>query len=269
MSGPNEPLPPLQTAAGLQRVIDALASPVRREILWLVWDAELPAGEIAAAFDLSAGTISSHLATLRDAGLVEMRREGTFRRYRADRAAMTAVVRLLGSPDAKWTTADDLPERARATAATRYWVTVSTEVPLDQAETFACFATGERYSAWLGVPVTIVDGRFAAELEWGTRVRGHYDVIAAPDLIAMRWDFADETVPVPGSQLVAYLRCQPTSTGCRVEVDQQAEDAEQAEFLTLAWSMVLGRFAEYAGRGGIDSGPRPKRPKRRQQDPAP
>ena len=33
--------------SALQRMLDALSSPVRREILWLVWDAELPAGDIA------------------------------------------------------------------------------------------------------------------------------------------------------------------------------------------------------------------------------
>src|SRR3954462_1101120 len=69
--------------SALQPTLDALASPIRREILWMVWDDELAAGEIAAAFDLSAGTISAHLAALRDAGLVTVRREGNFRRYRA------------------------------------------------------------------------------------------------------------------------------------------------------------------------------------------
>ena len=40
----------------VQAIVDALSSPVRREILWLVWDAERSAGEIAASFDLTAGT---------------------------------------------------------------------------------------------------------------------------------------------------------------------------------------------------------------------
>ena len=247
----------------LQRTIEALASPVRREILWLVWDAELPAGDIAAAFELSAGTISGHLAALRDAGLVDMRRDGTFRRYRANRAAMAAVLPLLGVSDTKWMTADDLPERDLATVATGHWVTVSTDVPLSQEDAFACFVTGERYSEWLGVPVTIEARRFAAELEWGTRVRGFYEVVAPPDLIAMRWDFADDDIPVPGAQLVGYLRFHPTATGCLVELHQRAENPEQAEFLTVAWSMVLGRFTEYATGGNATRGPRPSRPKRR------
>ena len=36
----------------IQKVIQALTSPVRREILALIWDRELPAGEIAAAGNL-------------------------------------------------------------------------------------------------------------------------------------------------------------------------------------------------------------------------
>jgi DNA-binding transcriptional ArsR family regulator/uncharacterized protein YndB with AHSA1/START domain len=246
----------------LQRIIAALASPVRREILWLVWDTELAAGDIAAAFDLSAGTISTHLAALREAGLIDRRRDGTFRRYRTDRAAMATILPLLGVSDSKWTTADDLPERELTTTASALWVTVSTEVPLSREDAFACFVSGERYSEWLGVPVTIEEGRFAAELEWGTRVRGHYEVVAPPDLIAMRWDFADDAIPVPGAQLVGYLRFHLAATGCRVELHQRAADAAQAEFLSVAWSMVLGRFTEYAARGRTASGPRPSRPKR-------
>lgn len=247
----------------IQRTIEALASPVRREILWLVWDIELAAGEIAASFELTAGTISSHLAALRKAGLVDLRRDGTFRRYRTNRVAMAAVLPLLGRSEEKWTTADDLPERDLATAAAiGCWVTVSTEVPLSQRDAFACFMTGQSYSEWLGVPVTIDGGRFAAELEWGTRVRGHYEVVAPPDLIAMRWDFADDGVPVPGGQLVGYLRFHPIPIGCRIELHQQAGDADQAEFLTVAWSMVLGRFTQYAISGRTPGGPRSSRPKR-------
>jgi DNA-binding transcriptional ArsR family regulator len=61
----------------------ALAEPRRREILALVRDRELPAGEIARRFDVTRPAISQHLAVLRDAGLVTERRDGTRRLYRA------------------------------------------------------------------------------------------------------------------------------------------------------------------------------------------
>ncbi len=137
---------------------------------------------------------------------------------------------------------------------------MSTDVGLAPAEAFESFADGDRYSAWLGVPVTIERGRFRAELEWGTRVRGRYEVLAPPDLIAMRWDFDDDQVPVPGRQLVGYLRFLARGRGCHVEVHQEAQDAQQAQYLTGAWSMVLGRLKEYADLDRRTA--RPRRPKR-------
>ena len=66
----------------------ALSSPVRREILRLVWSDEKPAGEIARAFELTWPAISQNLRVLKEAGLVRQRRSGTSRLYRADRAAL-------------------------------------------------------------------------------------------------------------------------------------------------------------------------------------
>jgi len=65
-------------------VLHALAEPRRRAILRLVKDHERPAGDIAAAFpDVSGPAISQHLRVLREAGLVQERRDGTRRLYRA------------------------------------------------------------------------------------------------------------------------------------------------------------------------------------------
>jgi DNA-binding transcriptional ArsR family regulator len=83
--------------ADVQRVLAALSSPVRREILALIWDRELPAGEIAAAFDVTPLTVSQHLAVLRDAGLVTMTAQA-FRRYRGGRTCCaTSTARFAGS----------------------------------------------------------------------------------------------------------------------------------------------------------------------------
>lgn len=242
----NAPVTTPEADGDLQTLIDALVSPVRREILWMLWDGELPAGEIAARCHVSGGTVSTHLAALRRAGLVTMRAEGTFRHYRLDRGALEAALPLLASADSKWTVADDVPERNLAMTALEHWVTVHVDTTLDQAAAYESFADGARYSQWLGVPVTIDEGRFSTELEWGTRVRGRYEVLAPPELIAMRWDFDDDLTPVPGRQLVGYLRFLAQPPGCRVEVHQEAQDAGQAQYLTAAWSMVLGRFKAHA-----------------------
>ena len=66
----------------------ALSSPLRREILRLVWSDERPAGDIAKRFDVSWPAISQNLRVLKDAGLLRERRSGTSRLYRADRGAL-------------------------------------------------------------------------------------------------------------------------------------------------------------------------------------
>jgi DNA-binding transcriptional ArsR family regulator len=64
-------------------VTRAIAEPRRREILNLVRERELSAGEIASHFDVTRPAISQHLTVLRESGLVSERREGTRRLYRA------------------------------------------------------------------------------------------------------------------------------------------------------------------------------------------
>ena len=79
----------------MQAVLDAISSPRRREILRLVWDEELSAGEIAGRFDVSWPAVSQNLKVLRTAGLVRERREGTRRFYRAERDALGPVGAVL------------------------------------------------------------------------------------------------------------------------------------------------------------------------------
>lgn len=67
----------------MQTAIQALAEPRRREILQLIRDRELNAGQIASGFDVTRPAISQHLGVLKEAGLVTERREGTKRFYRA------------------------------------------------------------------------------------------------------------------------------------------------------------------------------------------
>lgn len=67
----------------MDAVLQAIAEPRRRRILELVRDRELPAGEIAAQFEVTRPAISQHLRVLKRAGLLDERREGTRRMYRA------------------------------------------------------------------------------------------------------------------------------------------------------------------------------------------
>ncbi|HEY6295262.1 MAG TPA: metalloregulator ArsR/SmtB family transcription factor [Streptosporangiaceae bacterium] len=247
----------------IQKIMAALASPVRREILSLIWDQELSAGQIAAVFPVTKPTISQHLTVLREAGLVAATAVGTSRRYRARREALSGLHAALGSPG-KWVSAGDLPERASSQVRTTPVVVASTLVATSQAVTFAAFTDPAVYSRWLGVPVSIEDGRFACTLEWGTAVRGRYEVVCPPELIVMRWDFDDGNIPVPGGEMTGYLRIHPDPEGARVEVHQLVETAAEAEFMEGAWALVLARLKAGVVRAsdpGQAMPPRPGRPK--------
>lgn len=249
----------------IQKVMGALRSPIRREILALIWDREIPAGEIAAAFAVTKPTVSHHLAVLREAGLVTTTVAGTSRRYRARQEVLSGLHAALGD-SSKWTNADDVPERALSDACTKPAVVASTDVETDQATTFAAFTDPAVFSRWLGVPVSLKDGRFACMLEWGTHVRGSYEVVCAPELVVMRWDFEDDNVPVPGREMTAYLRIWARDRGAHVEVHQLVDTAAQAEFMQGAWTMVLGRLKRgvvSASDAASAMAPRTPRTKRR------
>jgi DNA-binding transcriptional ArsR family regulator len=79
--------------------LQIIGEPRRREILRLVWGRELAAGEIAERFDLTFGAVSQHLAVLRDAGFVRVRRDGNRRLYQADRDGLGALATVL---EAMW-----------------------------------------------------------------------------------------------------------------------------------------------------------------------
>jgi DNA-binding transcriptional ArsR family regulator len=92
----------------MDEVLRAIAEPRRRAILELVADRELPAGEIAAHFEVTRPAVSQHLTVLRDAGLVAERRDGTRRLYRARPEGLDELQRFLS---AMWGRSLDLARR--------------------------------------------------------------------------------------------------------------------------------------------------------------
>jgi uncharacterized protein YndB with AHSA1/START domain len=117
--------------------------------------------------------------------------------------------------------------------------------------------------------VTIDDGRFACTMEWGTSVRGRYELVCPPELIVMRWDFEDDNVPVPGGEMTGYLRVRPRPDGAHVEVHQLVDTPAQAEFMSGAWAMVLGRLKAGVADASTPTIPMPPRLPRPKRDPNP
>jgi DNA-binding transcriptional ArsR family regulator len=235
--------------AELSSVLEALASPIRREILSRIWDEELPVGDIAAAFSVTAPTISQHLAVLRDAELVTMRVDGNFRRYRARRDRLVGLQRAVFGDSTKWIPADDLPEASLADIHTGRVVVASVELACPPAAAFRGFTDPEIFSRWMGVDVTIENDHLGMTLEWGTVIRGRLVHVVEPSFVTMLWDFDDDNVPVPGGEMFAYTHFVVSDVGCRVEVHQLADTAAHSEFLEVAWGLVLGR----AKQGLVDA----------------
>jgi DNA-binding transcriptional ArsR family regulator len=79
----------------VEAALKAIAAPRRRQILSLVRDGELSAGEIAAHFDVTRPAVSQHLNVLKEAGLVTERRNGTRRLYRVRPEGLAPVKAFL------------------------------------------------------------------------------------------------------------------------------------------------------------------------------
>ena len=75
----------------MQAVLRAIAAPRRRELLRLVLERELAVGEIASELEISGPAVSQHLVVLKEAGLVDERRNGTRHLYRARPQGLEAL----------------------------------------------------------------------------------------------------------------------------------------------------------------------------------
>ena len=78
-----------------ENLFKALADGQRRRILTLLKQGEQPAGYLAEQLEISPATASHHLARLRDAELVRVRREGQQRIYAINVSVVEDALLLL------------------------------------------------------------------------------------------------------------------------------------------------------------------------------
>jgi ArsR family transcriptional regulator len=79
----------------LNALFKALNDPTRREILELLKEKDLTAGEIADQFNISKPSISHHLDLLRQAGLVVSVKEGQFICYSLNTTVMDEMLKWI------------------------------------------------------------------------------------------------------------------------------------------------------------------------------
>jgi ArsR family transcriptional regulator len=70
----------------------ALSDPIRRKILLMLKERDMTAGEIAERFDISKPSISYHLNTLKQAGMVLDERKGQYIYYSINTSVFEDVV---------------------------------------------------------------------------------------------------------------------------------------------------------------------------------
>lgn len=76
----------------LQKTLKALADPIRREILNLLKEKSLSAGEIVEKFDVTNASISRHLSVLKEADLIRDARSGKFIYYELNTSVLEQVM---------------------------------------------------------------------------------------------------------------------------------------------------------------------------------
>ena len=76
----------------LQHTLRALADPIRREILNLLKNGRMSAGEISAHFPVTAASISRHLSVLKEADLIRDSREGKFIYYQLNASVLEEIM---------------------------------------------------------------------------------------------------------------------------------------------------------------------------------
>src|SRR3954465_665112 len=90
------------TAVVQDKVFQALADPSRRAIFESLTRGEAAVKELTARFEISQPAVSQHLASLRDAGLVNARGEGRNVYYRVEPRGMKPLVDWLTHYQAFW-----------------------------------------------------------------------------------------------------------------------------------------------------------------------
>ena len=77
---------------GLQHTLKALSDPIRREILNLLKEKRMSAGEICEHFAVTDASISRHLSVLKEADLVRDTREGKFIFYELNASVLEEIL---------------------------------------------------------------------------------------------------------------------------------------------------------------------------------
>lgn len=92
----------LSSSVAQDKVFQALADPSRRAIFETLTRGEAAVKDLTARFDISQPAVSQHLAALKDAGLVNGRRDGRRVYYRVEPRGMKPLIDWVAHYRAFW-----------------------------------------------------------------------------------------------------------------------------------------------------------------------
>lgn len=248
----------------MEPAIKALAEANRRQILELVAGEERSAGDIARHFAVSRSAVSQHLAVLKDAGLVEARREGTRRLYRARPPGIAAVKLYLdGLFDDRLARLREVAEaKDRGTSRNpteRLSVEREIGIRARPSAVWALLTDARAATRWMGVVARLdptPGGVYRVEVVPGHAVAGTFVEVDPPQRLAHTWGWEDQgPAGVPtGSTLVRYDLV-PTGRGTILRLTHAGlPHVGAAGSHSRGWGHYLPRLAAVAagGRPGPD-----------------
>ena len=241
----------------MDRVARAIAEPRRREILSLVRDDELSAGEIASRFDVSRPAVSQHLAVLREAGLLSERREGTRRLYRARPEALAGLRDFLNK---FWTDrlerlklAAELEQQRRDKRGKRRdrdAVEVEVRIGASPETVFDFFTDPDKMIQWMGRSAELdprPGGALRCDINGDNVASGEYVELDPPRRVVFTWGWeGEDSVTTPGSSTIEVL-LEPDGDGTHLRLIHRDLPSRRIGGETRSRLAPLHRAA---GRGG-------------------
>lgn len=229
----------------LDTLLKALSHGTRREILWLVWEREALVGELAEHFGVAGPTITAHLKLMRDAGLVDVRPEGTRRWYRARPEVLTAVAGSLLARQIPAEVHSEVALKIEApTQRPAFEIALSAVLPCSVDEAWAMWTDPEQMD-WCGTEAfsdPTPGGAFGFTVDHGMQVRGVFDLLFPPSFLSFSWDFSAGALPLPGAENIAEIRFSPAAGGAAVQIRQLVYDEAILGIVELGWLRSIERL---------------------------
>lgn len=249
------------------RIFQALADPSRRAIFESLTRGESAVKELTARFDISQPAVSQHLNALKEAGLVQGRREGRSVYYSVNPRGMKPLVNWLTHYQAFWFARIDRPHRPLATPAgdPRRMKPVDTtdtsqtdtiafqfDVPHPPAKVWRALTTPALLSEWL-LPVTGLQLHLDSDFAFHAPPQPGWDGVVKCRVIAVEPESRISYTWVVGGFLetVVTFRLLPTATGTRVMLTQSGFKSDQKQNFGGArygWRMMGERLFDLLGK---------------------